>query len=87
MLIYDKDKQDFIAVADEMNNPYLHHKDGDAAKIVRDYIATHDDGNSPVFGDKEIFDILGMVNTDTGILDPKTAVVYGIYYGLALAEG
>ena len=81
---------ELIEVSNKMN-PYLQHKNGETAEMVLEYIRTHDDTNSPVFGDKEVNDLLGLVmqeNCDTGkdLLDPKTIAIYGIYCGLAWAE-
>ena len=73
-------------VADNLN-PYFQHKNGETADLIEEYIRTHDDSNSPVFGDTEINDLLGLVVQETGgVLDPKTIAIYGIYCGLAWAE-
>lgn len=75
-----------IEISDK-HNPYFQHKNGRTADMIEEYIRTHDDNNSPVFGDKEVNDLLGLVCQETaGVLDPKTIAIYGIYCGLAWAE-
>lgn len=77
---------EFIEVSDKLN-PYFQHKNGETAEMVLEYIRTHDDTNSPAFGDTEVNDLLGLVIHETeGVLDPKTIAIYGIYCGLAWAE-
>ena len=72
-------------------NPYFKHQNGETAEMVLEYIRTHDSTNSPVIGETEINDLLGLVMQETcdkpcGLLDPKTIALYGIYCGLAWAE-
>ena len=70
-----------------MNTITYDHKNGKIADMIEEYIKTHDNTNSPIFGDKEIDDIVGLVLKKTeGVLDPKELVIYSIYAGLAWAE-
>ena len=85
MITFNKDGE-VIVLDDREHNPYFRHKDGEAMTMVREYIRTHDDNNSPVFGDKEILDICAAVSYETGVVDPMLIAQYAIYYGLALAE-
>lgn len=77
---------ELIEVSDK-RNPYFQHKNGATADMIQEYMRTHDDTNSPCFGDEELKDLLGLVCQETeGKLDPKTIAIYGIYCGLAWAE-
>lgn len=70
-----------IEVNEEDDNPYFRHKPGKLSQMTADYMNRHKN-DPPLFGVDEVYDLLWTIDE----LDPRQAVIVGIFAGLALAE-
>ena len=84
MLTRGKDGK--MVESDDINLiPWFRHKKGRAAKLTEDYVIRLGDKELP-FNHDDVVDIMMTAWHDAEAPDPETFVIYGIYFGLALAE-